>query len=101
MRCDVVVPMSMPTVRSFSCSVATLPAPSCSSGTRPPCAWCAWRSACSCFAAGSDADVELVHLHLNAARGAPLDVRAMDERVLILILDLVPALVDVLVDTLV
>jgi hypothetical protein len=35
MRCEVVVPMSMPTVRSRRRSDATLPASSCSSSPRP------------------------------------------------------------------
>src|SRR6185503_2801276 len=84
--------MSMPTVRSESRSVATLPS---SSGS------------CSCPPWPCDrlralhADRERVHLHLHAIRAAALDVGAVDLRILVLIFDLVAALVDVLIDALV
>ena len=48
-----------------------------------------------------DADRELVHPHLDTVRSRALDVGAMDGRILVLVLDLVAALVDVLVDALV
>src|SRR6266545_3433795 len=82
MRCEVVVPMSMPTVRSRRRSIATWP-------SSPPWSWpwcpCAWVSGSSAL----DADREGIHPHLDAARGAALHVRAVDLRVLVLVLDLV------------
>src|SRR6266542_774934 len=94
MRCEVVVPMSMPTVRSRRRSIATWP-------SSPPWSWpwcpCAWVSGSSAL----DADREGVHPHLDAARGAALHVHAVDLRVLVLVLDLVAALRHVLVHALV
>src|SRR5438132_8078557 len=48
-----------------------------------------------------DADRELIHPHLDAVLRTALEVGAMDLWVLILVLDLVAALGDVLVDALV
>src|SRR6184192_3780986 len=48
-----------------------------------------------------DADRELIHPHLDAVLRTALEIGAMDLRVLVLVLDLVAALGDVLVDALV
>src|SRR5258708_39747006 len=87
--------MSMPTVRRRRRSEATF-----SSWPLSSCRWWGCGACVSCWS-GLDADLEGVHLHGHPVRGAPLEVHPVDLRILVLVLDLVPALAHVLVDALV